>query len=994
MKDVIFHKDTEFQKQLVLLRNSGGQAAQAYTKVLKVRSDLELGQQVSVPGTNNGESRIKNCFKYDLGNGYRLVTIDAGAVVMFCFAGKHDDADKWLDRNRGLSIVKNKDRSIKVIHAEGRDGPLPSPEQPEEFAIPLYKMVENIDWELIFPTRLLREAFQRITIHSSQEEKERFLEDAEQFLGTEKADLMPELIIACQNRNAETVNTIRALLVGEATIVQESSEGLSGEDVRDEVNSESVVVLSDLTDEEIERLWDPTQFQEWMVYLHPGQKRIVKEEYPKPAILRGVSGSGKTCVLIHRARALAKKYPDEKILILTLNRSLNRLLLNLLHRLNGGPLGNVHAESFHDYVSRMLFVVGMEEFFTDIGIVYGIDRELQNFLRTTDKTRLKSFFDYRSSAEIKRLWNQFKEDRTSGANLYLRRTTNYLVDREETLDAEDYLIEELDLIRSAFSFTGDYKEYQEYDRPSRSINLPKNHERRADILDILKGWDKYQYRRASLDPMTISQAALWAIEQEDRIPSSLQYRCVLVDEFQDFSTRELQLISMIPTNPENGLFLTGDSGQKIYAKDFHLPSAGLGPRERVDQAIRKNYRNSRQILEAANLLLTAYTGDKTAKDEGVTVLSPEYAVRSTAKPFALKTNDQIQAGWQKACEWIEQGCPSYAVAIVSANEKQFPVKDIMGSCPDGAKVKELTGDYEIDSDAIIVSDINTVKGFEFSLVIIIGLNEDTFPVPGKARGELWRDALRLYVAMTRARDELILVYDSEPSEFLKVMADCLFEKLLEFEDPKHSVSQEIVSADSFPTNIDRDGIQAIPTITDNLDEDHSTGSDDKVERRVPSSDLKLEPISVSPVEIPTSEEPAFDTQSINGITVVRIPRWPTQGELAKRLGRSEFEIYTKLHQNENIILQGEKRVPEGYVKRICQLYGCVPRFVETKHPKKASNGHADDVKIKNFKRRNVVQEITRTEVSFASYRREFCSAEGCEVPAMHGSSYCYQHDTK
>lgn len=63
MKDVIFHKDTEFQKQLVSLRNSGGQAAQAYTKVLKVRSDLELGQPVSVPGTNNGESRIKNCFK-------------------------------------------------------------------------------------------------------------------------------------------------------------------------------------------------------------------------------------------------------------------------------------------------------------------------------------------------------------------------------------------------------------------------------------------------------------------------------------------------------------------------------------------------------------------------------------------------------------------------------------------------------------------------------------------------------------------------------------------------------------------------------------------------------------------------------------------------------------------------------------------------------------------------------------------------------------------
>jgi excinuclease UvrABC ATPase subunit len=44
----------------------------------------------------------------------------------------------------------------------------------------------------------------------------------------------------------------------------------------------------------------------------------------------GVSGSGKTCVLIHRAIRLAHKYPDEPILVLTLNAALAALIESLV----------------------------------------------------------------------------------------------------------------------------------------------------------------------------------------------------------------------------------------------------------------------------------------------------------------------------------------------------------------------------------------------------------------------------------------------------------------------------------------------------------------------------------------------------------------------------------------------------------------------------------------------------------------------------------------
>jgi hypothetical protein len=40
-----------------------------------------------------------------------------------------------------------------------------------------------------------------------------------------------------------------------------------------------------------------------------------------------------------------------------------------------------------------------------------------------------------------------------------------------------------------------------------------------------------------------------------------------------------------------------------------------------------------------------------------------------------------------------------------------------------------------------------------------------------AEEERWRDALRLYVAITRARDQVFLVYTGDPSEFLLRMKD-------------------------------------------------------------------------------------------------------------------------------------------------------------------------------------------------------------------------------
>ena len=74
-------------------------------------------------------------------------------------------------------------------------------------------------------------------------------------------------------------------------------------------------------------------------FSHEDKVKILDEEQEKLAremgeghrLIFGVAGSGKTVVLVARARILAKRHPDWKILILCYNRLLKDLLFNLLN---------------------------------------------------------------------------------------------------------------------------------------------------------------------------------------------------------------------------------------------------------------------------------------------------------------------------------------------------------------------------------------------------------------------------------------------------------------------------------------------------------------------------------------------------------------------------------------------------------------------------------------------------------------------------------------
>src|ERR1700735_1790322 len=75
------------------------------------------------------------------------------------------------------------------------------------------------------------------------------------------------------------------------------------------------------SEDELRRALD-APWDQWMVFLHPPQRKVVERRYNGPARVSGAAGTGKTVVAVHRVAELAKRNPAAKILITTFSRTL------------------------------------------------------------------------------------------------------------------------------------------------------------------------------------------------------------------------------------------------------------------------------------------------------------------------------------------------------------------------------------------------------------------------------------------------------------------------------------------------------------------------------------------------------------------------------------------------------------------------------------------------------------------------------------------------
>jgi hypothetical protein len=100
------YKDSNFDEKLLELRRQGGTSSAVTKKADEIikkllsnarSSPFEIGRL-----TRKGEQRIKNCKKYNLGNGYRMICLKDGNSLIFLYIGTHDECTRWLERNKDL----------------------------------------------------------------------------------------------------------------------------------------------------------------------------------------------------------------------------------------------------------------------------------------------------------------------------------------------------------------------------------------------------------------------------------------------------------------------------------------------------------------------------------------------------------------------------------------------------------------------------------------------------------------------------------------------------------------------------------------------------------------------------------------------------------------------------------------------------------------------------------------------------------------------------
>lgn len=733
---------------------------QGYKKIVQaVRaaiSEAGMNGEITLPRTKHGESRIPNAEKYDLPDAFRLVVqlVDGVAKVRaFLFVGTHDDAQHWLDTHRNYKWVKSKtDGTLEFVQVtEGKENRhVPADrmdlESPEDLlALPLLRVLEPTEWSRIQLDEFTQRYVASISGMDYERDADGILVRLDELAGYEKASLVFDLLLHAHAREWSEVRRRISVLSGDSFLAPatEVAEAMLAPD-----NSETFVTFDD--DDEIGQFFSNHTLADWMLFLHPEQKKIAEKDYRGPARLRGVSGSGKTCVLVHRARYLAKKY-RQPVLLVTLTESMRKLLEKLVDDLCGVERNLITALTMSAVAKQ---------------VVHELHPQSSSFYSVISPDRL----DRVVSSVAAHLRAHPEAAQTSLPSL-----------DEAALDS--FLRDEIAYVRSRLrtSEQDHYTDARMFQRRGRGI--PLNEASRRVVLDCIRFYEAQLATSHLLDHEGIVAEALELVDVSNH--GFNRFRGVLCDEVQDLSQLEVALLGKLSTpsaefvaNAENGLFLAGDGAQTIYKRGFVLRRLGIDISGR-SVSLRKNYRNTHEILTAAFGLVDKYEFADVDEESVARPSAPEFAKRRGARPLILRCSsprDEAVAVARAVKSLIAMGQTPGQICVVGPSVRmREEVQRALNELE--VRFANLQHDVDYESDRVKISTIESAKGHEFGSVFIMGLVEGVLPNTGTTEEEIPREAARLYVAMTRAREALTITYSAwtgyPASRFLMaIQGDC------------------------------------------------------------------------------------------------------------------------------------------------------------------------------------------------------------------------------
>ena len=509
------------------------------------------------------------------------------------------------------------------------------------------------------------------------------------------------------------------------------------------------------SDEDLRRAIEGLSFAEWQLFLHPQQRALVERRANGPMRVSGGAGTGKTVIAVHRAVELATRDKagglEPRILLTTYTRNL--------------------ADDLRRQVAQLEPRLPFTEKLSEPGVmVSGLDRVARMILQQAG-ARISPIAQEVIGQPRGRVLTYPRE------NVWQEVLTLMGDELPEGLRSADFLESEYELIVLPQRVTT-LKQYLRVRRPGRGVALDRS--KRAAVW---KAMERYRDRSADLGVTSFDEqlalAAAW-LDHEAALGTPRPFRHVLVDEAQDLTPAHLQLLRALVEPGPDDLFLAEDSHQRIYGKKITLSHYGIQVRGR-SRRLTRNYRTTRQNLDVAFGILDPGTyEDMEGQAEEHHYVSP----RSGPEPLLLHASDRADE-LSKAAElltvWLEQDRDSEdsapeSIAILVRDRYQRDAV-VNGLAQHGVEVRAVDREAAGRGRPVVMT-MHRAKGLEFRKVLLFDVSKNAIPRPlrdqqysdADSDDALLRERSLLYVAATRARDQLAISWSGEASPLITALA--------------------------------------------------------------------------------------------------------------------------------------------------------------------------------------------------------------------------------
>ncbi|MDU7360669.1 MAG: 3'-5' exonuclease [Propionibacteriaceae bacterium] len=494
--------------------------------------------------------------------------------------------------------------------------------------------------------------------------------------------------------------------------------------------------------DELRRIIDGGDFGAWRVFLHPEQKEFALRPRNGAFRLSGGAGTGKTVVLLHRAQHLLREDPAARVLLTTFTTTLAAAMRRDLARLNpslpitdkvGAP-GAVVAGI--DAIAREVVATAGADLLPAVADVLGTGRE--------DITPRK------------------KDDRWAVV------AANADPTLPEGVRSKHFLQSEYELVVLPNRIV-DADRYLRVSRPGRHVRLSRA--QRAAVWESFAEYRRLGQQRSTADFQEVTMIAATVLQRRAARYGYLADH-VLIDEGQDMTPARWHLIRSLVGEGANDLFIAEDSHQRIYGNKITLSHYGINIRGR-SRRLTLNYRTTAENLRLAVAILDG--GDYRDLEAGQESTKGYRSARRGPVPELTRcssTGEELDHAADLLRRWLADAAQPESLAVLVRDNLQASL--VASGLSERGVDTFVVGQGEPQTGTPLVMTMHRAKGMEFTKVLLFDISQGSVPMnlrdfsydEADLADALLRERSLLYVAASRARDELAVSWHGKRSELL------------------------------------------------------------------------------------------------------------------------------------------------------------------------------------------------------------------------------------